>query len=65
MQTPLRRVLLEKCTFYYPFGNTGVRNVLEDCQLVGDNIKVRKYFLVRLFLVVFFLNYFIFFLFTL
>ena len=54
MLTPCRRVLVEKCPFYYPFGNnTSVRNVLQDCQLVGDNIKVQKYSLVLLFLVVF------------
>jgi hypothetical protein len=54
MLTPCRRVLVEKCPFYYPFGNTSVRNVLQDCQLVGDNIKVCKYYLVLLFLVAFF-----------
>ena len=61
MLTPCRRVLVEKCPSYYPFGNyTSVRNVLQDCQLVGDNIKVQKYSLVLPFLVVFFLNYFFF-----
>ena len=51
MLTPCRRVLFEMCPFYYPFGNTSVRNVLEHCHLVGDNIKVCKYYLVLLFLV--------------
>jgi hypothetical protein len=54
MLTPCRRVLEEVCPFYYPFGNTSVRNVLQDCQLVGDNIKVCKYYLVLLFMVAFF-----------
>jgi hypothetical protein len=56
MLTPCRRVLLEMCPFYYPFGNSSVRNVLKDYQLVGDSIKVRKYkdSLVLLFLVAFF-----------